>query len=85
MLTDLITLFTLVLPREHIEPRCADLGQSGATKYRNVYFGLFTHVHCWSKSIESHDLKADVSMVREPIDQWSKEPKVYVSLYPGAR
>jgi hypothetical protein len=58
--------------------RDADLGQSRATKYRNLHFRLFTHVHSWSKNNEFQELKADVYIFREPIEQRAKEPKIHL-------
>jgi hypothetical protein len=80
MLADLITLFTLVLPREPLQSRC----RFRTIKCRKVQECVFWTFYARSLLVQKHeveDRKADVPKVRKLIGRRSKEPKVYVSLF----
>ena len=80
MLTDLITLFTLVLPREPLESRCR-FRTIRCHKVQKPVFSTFYARPMLAQKYEVQDQKADVPKVRKLIGRSSKEPKVYVSLF----
>jgi hypothetical protein len=79
-LSDLITLFTLVLPRDRLEPRC----RFRTIRRDKVQKPVFSSFYARSALLQKYEVqgrKADVPTVRKLIDQGSREPKVYVSLF----